>query len=135
MAKKRSVRASRRVLLIGIALVLIAAVNLRADDDPFGLPVPHDKSQPGSVMLHGGGHTFSDEIRREFVRLAGGKQARIVLMPSDSYQFGKDRDGEPLPEGETAAAYERRMATEYNRWVALREAGQVADFQFLYRDH
>jgi len=98
------------------------------------LPVPYDKNRPGAVLMHGGGRTLSNEIRREFVRLAGGKEARILLMPSDSYQFGKDRDGELLPEGETAAAYELRMAAEYDRWVALRETGQVADFQFLYRD-
>jgi cyanophycinase len=106
----------------------------RADEDPFGLPVPHDRNRPGTVMLHGGGQSFTDGIRLEFARLAGGREARILLMPSDSYQLGKDEDGEPLNGGETSAAYERRMAGEYDRWVTLRETGQVADFQFLYRD-
>ena len=107
-----------------------------AKDSPFGLPEPHDENQLGSVMLHGGGHGLGDEIRQEFVRLAGGKDARILLIPSDMAQRGKDPDGKDLPRGESLAAYERRLATSetYGRWPALGESGrQVADFQFLYR--
>lgn len=57
-------------------------------------------------------------------------------MPSEICQLGKNEDGEDLAGGETIAAYERRLAEpgEYGRWVALRESGQVADFQFLYRN-
>src|SRR5262245_45138239 len=120
--------------IICVLLVLAETGNARADENPFGLPAPHDSNRPGTVMLHGGGRTFYDEIRQEFVRLAGGTEARILLMPSDSYQLGKDEDGVALPGGESGAAYERRMAREYRRWVALREQGRVADFQFLYRD-
>src|SRR5207302_8076151 len=86
------------------------------------------------IMLHGGGKSFTNAIRQEFVRLAGDREARILLVPSDSYQLGKDEEGEPLKGGETTAAYERRMTAEYDRWVALRTTGQEADFQFLYRD-
>src|SRR5579862_220032 len=129
-----------KVVLATLAIVstlqcaLPGASTALAGDDPFGLPVPHDPNWPGTVMLHGGGRRFSDEVRQEFVRLAGGKDARILLMPSDSYQLGKDQDGRPLSEGESVDTYERRMASEYALWVALRETGQVADFQFLYRD-
>lgn len=107
-----------------------------AEDNPFGLPAPHDKQRPGAIMLHGGGYGLADDIRREFVRLAGGKQARILLMPSDMCQRGRDSDGQPLCGGETIAAYERRLSQprEYGRWFALRESGAVADFQFLYRN-
>ncbi|MBI3860905.1 MAG: Type 1 glutamine amidotransferase-like domain-containing protein [Planctomycetia bacterium] len=125
---------------MGLALVLWSAavfagsVAARADDDPFGLPAPHDKDRPGAVMLHGGGRRFSEKVRQEFVRLSGGQAARILLMPSDSYLLGKDKNGEPLSGGESAAVYERRMAREYSRWVALHESGEIADFQFLYRD-
>jgi cyanophycinase len=121
-------------MVLWFAALLLASVAAWADENPFGLPAPVDKNRPGSVMLHGGGRRFSGEVRQEFVRLAGGKDARIVLMPSDSYQLGKDEDGQRLEGGETPAAYERRMAAEYDRWVALRKNGRVADFQFLYRD-
>src|SRR5262245_27973322 len=76
-------------LLLCVASVLGQAPRARGDENPFGLPAPHDKSRPGSVMMHEGGKSFYDEIRLEFVRLAGGNDARILLMPSDSYSFGK----------------------------------------------
>src|SRR5256885_13410829 len=38
-----------------------------ANDNPFGLPVPHNADRPGAVMLHGGGWSgVRDEIRQEF---------------------------------------------------------------------
>ncbi len=123
-------------LLIGIASVLLASAETLADENPFGLPAPHDPSQLGSVMLHGGGQSLQNEIRHEFVRLAGGRDARILLMPSEMCQLGRDEDGEPLPHQEASADYERRLArfANYGRWAVLREERQVADFQFLYRD-
>jgi cyanophycinase len=127
-------RLSTALVILIFVSIPSAARAARGDESPFGLPAPHDRNRPGIVMLHGGGRTFYDEIRLEFVRLAGGKAARILLMPSDSYLLGKDEDGVPVKGGERRDAYERRMAREYNRWVALRERGQIAGFQFLYRD-
>ncbi len=73
-----------------------------ADENPLGLPAPRDPKRPGAVLLHGGGNDgLADEIRQEFVRLAGGRDARILLMPSDMCQRGKDADGNPLPGDET----------------------------------
>lgn len=125
--------------VLGLQL-LAAAVQggiATAADSPFGLPAPYDPQRPGSVMLHGGGpNGLDDEIRQEFVRLAGSKEARILLMPSDMCQRGKDENGRPVKGGETPAAYERRLASQagYEYWAALKAAGQVADFHFLYRD-
>ncbi len=87
-------------------------------------------------MLHGGGQSLQSEVRREFVRLAGGREARILLIPSEMCQRGKDENGESLDKGESSAEYEARLArfTNYGRWSALRDDRQVADFQFLYRD-
>ncbi|HEY5314884.1 MAG TPA: hypothetical protein VIK18_20285 [Pirellulales bacterium] len=75
-------------ILAGIAFVLLGSIAAAApvDDNPFGLPAPRDRARPGTVMLHGGGNGLRDEIRQEFVRLAGGHDARIVLMPSDMCQ-------------------------------------------------
>jgi cyanophycinase len=122
--------------LFSIAALLLGLTVAHADENPFGLPRPDASARLGSVMLHGGGSGLKDEIRQEFVRLAGGRDARILLMPSDMCQFGKTEDGQPIEGGETVAAYERRLATpaQYGRWVALRESGRVADFQFLCRD-
>jgi cyanophycinase len=125
-------------LLTGIVFVMLGSIAAAAaDGNPFGLPTPRDRARPGTVMLHGGGIGLRDEIRQEFVRLAGGHDARIVLMPSDMCQLGKNAEGQPLAHGETSAAYERRLSVpaEYGRWVALRTSGEVADFQFLYRDN
>ena len=116
--------------------ILLGSTRALAKDNPFGLPTAQDENRPGSVMLHGGGQGVNDEVQREFVRLAGGKDARILLMPSDMSQRGKNTDGEDLPESETIAAYERRLADPkwYGTWAAYGASGQVADFQFLYRD-
>jgi cyanophycinase len=106
-------------------------------ENPFGLPVAEDEArQPGCVMLHGGGRGLRDEIRQEFVRLAGGKRACIVLVPSDMSQRGRNSNGERLAQAESVAAYERRLATpaEYGRWAALASDGQVAEFHFAYLD-
>ena len=124
-------------ILVGSLLILPCRAELSAEENPFGLPAPHDVDQLGSVMLHGGGNKgVSDDIRQEFIRLAGGRDARIVLVPSDMCQLEKDLDGNPVAEGESIAAYEERLAMpkHYGRWAALRERGEVADFQFLYRD-
>lgn len=104
---------------------------LLADEGPFGIPTPRSADRPGTVLFHGGGNGLSDDVREEFVRLAGGKTARIVLMPSDESQF----DDRPA-NGESRSEFEQRMAApeQYGRWVQLRDRGAIADFQFIYRD-
>ncbi len=87
-------------------------------------------------MLHGGGKGLANEVRQEFVRLAGGKQARIVLLPSDMCQLGKNENGEPVLAKESVAEYKKRLADpkQYGRWAALQSNNQIADFDFLYRE-
>ena len=51
---------------------------------PCQLQAPHIESSPvhyGSFVLVGGGTTLP-EIRQQFIVLAGGEQARIVLIPT-----------------------------------------------------
>ncbi|MGE0609909.1 MAG: Type 1 glutamine amidotransferase-like domain-containing protein [Pirellulales bacterium] len=126
------------LLAFGLTLLGLGLIDSNgpawAVENPFGLPEPHQPGRWGTVLLHGGGRHFSGDIRLEFVRLAGGEKARIVLMPSDSYLFGKDSDGNDLLDGGTAADYEARMADEYDRWVHLKDTGRIGDFRFLYRD-
>lgn len=121
------------VLLLAASSALFARVG--SADVPFELPTSRDPARPGAVMLHGGGLGLRDEIRSEFVRLAGGARARIVLMPSDEMQRGRDDEGKPVA-AEDVAAYERRLAERgnYGRWASLASRGEVADFRFAYRD-
>jgi hypothetical protein len=117
-------RLMQRILIL-ISLVIVAlAGDESVAENPFGMPVPEANARPGCVMLHGGGKGLADEVREEFVRLAGGKDARIVLMPSDMMQRGIDAYGEPLTrdetaggetaDGETVEAYRRRLAERAN---------------------
>jgi cyanophycinase len=135
-----------RLMRTFVAIIWLSLLALRADialaaDNPFGMPTPEANARPGCVMLHGGGKGLADEVREEFVRLAGGKDARIVLLPSDMMQRGKDAYGEPVAGGEatvaeTVEAYRRRLAerANYGRWAALGTDKTIADFQFLVRD-
>jgi hypothetical protein len=95
-----------------------------AQDNPFGFPEPIDARKTGSVMLHGGGNGVRDYVRQVFLRLAGGSDARVVLLPSDYEQR------EP---GETLDAYEKRLSGPrgYGRWRDLCRDNH-ASFQFLF---
>jgi cyanophycinase len=72
-----------RYTLATAALLWAALVSLtpiRAQDNILGLPELAIARQ-GTLIIGGGGHT-PDEVRSEFVRLAGGPSARVVLIPS-----------------------------------------------------
>lgn len=106
-----------------LALLLIAST-AGADDDWLGLPTPRDANKPGAVLLHGGGRISSDAFER-FWQLAGGKQARIVLVPCAGFRVG-DYDSE--------ADFLQAVSRRYGSWVGLKEKGWIKDFQFLYTD-
>jgi cyanophycinase len=71
-------------LVAGIAGLLAVAVlgmtPTHADDNILGLPKQAIGAR-GALVIVGGGST-TEPIRDEFVRLAGGPNARIVLIPS-----------------------------------------------------
>ena len=95
-----------------------------AEDNPFGFSEPIRSQRPGSAMLHGGGGGVQEYVRQEFLRLAGGRTARVLLLPSDEEQR---RPGEKLE------AYEERLSRPgvYGRWRELCH-GDDAHFQFLH---
>lgn len=65
----------------GLVFVSVLSVtSIAAEENILGLPEPAIGAK-GSLMIVGGGRT-PDEVRSEFVRLAGGSSARIVLIPS-----------------------------------------------------
>jgi cyanophycinase len=73
-----------RCVLVGVLLwpVLgpLAAPAAADDTNILGLPAKAMEAK-GTLLIAGGGST-PDEVYDEFVRLAGGKDARIVLIPS-----------------------------------------------------
>jgi cyanophycinase len=77
-----------RCFLCGLAAAFAASVSL-AQAGPagnvFGLPAREDK-KPGTLVIAGGGD-LPDAVYDEFVRIAGGKKARLVLIPS-AYNYG-----------------------------------------------
>lgn len=107
-------------------VVLIAGVCgiAQAEGDLLGLPVPRDASRPGAVVLHGGG-TVSDEVFERFVKLAGGKDARIILVPCAGYRPA-DYDSE--------AEFLEALEYRYSSWVELATHMRVRGFRFLYTD-
>lgn len=97
-----------------------------AQANSFGLPEPIRAQKAGSVMLHGGGSGVRQYVRQEFLRLAGGSDARIVLIPSD---YEEREPGESLEE------FDGRLGgmKSYGRWVELCRDNH-ARFQFLHWD-
>jgi len=53
---------------------------IQAQDNILGLPQPAIAAK-GALVIGGGGRT-TDQVRAEFIRLAGGPNARVVLIPS-----------------------------------------------------
>jgi cyanophycinase len=94
-----------------------------ADDNILGLPAPRDPSRPGAVMLHGG--RITNDAFARFVELAGGKQARIVLVPSAGYRPADYASRQQFVD---------RLNRRFSSWVRLASTGQVSQFEFLYTD-
>jgi cyanophycinase len=123
-----------RWLFAGLCGLLAASSGLAtaaADCNPLNLPAPHDPGKPGTVVLHGGG-PLSDAIFEKFIALAGGKQAKIVLIPSGTYVRGR-KDG--IDFNETEEAFQARIARRFGSWLDLRAEGRIAAFRFLATDN
>lgn len=110
--------------LLSVAL-LLASRTSRAEDSLLGLPQPRNSNRPGSVVLHGGGLITNDVFDR-FVELAGGKGARIVLVPSAGYRLADYPD---------LKSYRATLSSRYSSWVQLKLDERVADFRFLTTDN
>jgi cyanophycinase len=72
---------------------MLAVLGVRADADgprqpaaasrPAGTEQPVPETSRGSLVICGGGG-LPGPVRQEFIRLAGGPQARIVVIPTAS---------------------------------------------------
>lgn len=115
----------RRICAVfAMAATLVATSPAAAQSNLLGLPEPHDPKQPGALVLHGGGRVTGDVFDR-FIELAGGKNARIVLIPSAGYRLG-DYSSE--------REFLQTVRSRYSSWAALPSRGQVRSFDLLYTD-
>lgn len=113
----------RRCLLL--VAVLFAAVHVAAAQESLlGLPAPSDPQKPGTVFLHGGGAITSDAWSA-FLALAGGKNARIILVPCAGFRRASYASD---------AAYRAAVSNRYGSWVSLARKGEIASCDFLYTD-
>jgi cyanophycinase len=76
-------------------------------------------------MLHGGGSITSDSFDR-FIELAGGREARIVLVPSAGYSRSSYES-----EKEFSDALKRR----FSAWLRLASRAHISSFEFLCTDN
>ncbi len=111
------------LMLIGWLAGLPAAAT-RGQDNPIGLPVATEGGRPGAVVLHGGGE-LSDDVFERFIELAGGKEARIILVPSAGYRHS---------DYENEQQFLRVMRERFSGWVRLASTGHIRSFDFLYTD-
>ena len=118
---------SRMLLRSSVFLVIMGGVcgSGHADDNILGLPAVRATNRQGAVLLHGGGNITNDVFNR-FVDLAGGKQARIVLVPSAGYHLSDYRDQQQFTD-----VLNRRFSS----WVRLATSGRITSFAFLHTDN
>ncbi|HKB37670.1 MAG TPA: cyanophycinase [Gemmataceae bacterium] len=117
----------KAVFRASVILVLIGEMcgSGRAADNVLGLPVPRDMARPGAVMLHGGGR-FTDDASARFIELAGGKQARIVLVPSAGYRQA---------DYATRQQFADAMKQRFGSWFRLAAAGRISSIEVLSTDN
>jgi cyanophycinase len=96
----------------------------RPDEPILGLVPPRDANRPGKVMLHGGGYV-TDAAFARFIQLAGGRQARIVLVPSAGYGRGRS---------ESRGQFLHRLNRRFSSWVRLAATRQIKKLDFLHAE-
>jgi cyanophycinase len=133
----------RRILAV-FTFVALSSGPLQADDDnPLGMPATA-AGRGGTLFIAGGGAT-PEHVYDEFRRLAGGKNARIVIIPSgrrfqseddvkrmfskwttyalESLRFLDPKSREEADSGEFAAALDAATGV----WLSGGEQGRIAD--------
>ncbi len=104
-----------RSLVAGLLLAVATAAGKAEAGDPTGGPETRAFIGTGALVIAGGG-VLPPEIRKHFVELGGGKDAKVVIIPSAS----EDADD---PE---------KQSTFY--WEGLQESVATVDI-FHTRDH
>src|SRR5262245_9918663 len=88
--------------LAALALLLVPAAWAAAPPPPPGLRTPAAPIA-GALVVCGGGGT-PDSVRQRFVELAGGKKARLVVVPSASALAPSERSLDPWKKAGVASA-------------------------------
>ncbi len=113
---------SSLVLILWVSVSL--ACRAQSPQNWLGLPEPIAADRRGALVLHGGG-PINDQVFERFIQLAGGKQARIVFVPSAGFRRGWfDSDAQMIAS----------LSSRYSSWARLAAQKQVASFQFLFTD-
>jgi cyanophycinase len=111
--------------VVGLVVVMVGAPGaLHAADTILGLPAPQDPNRPGTLLLHGGG-PLSSEVCARFLELAGGKQARIVLVPSAGFRRSDYTTGQQ---------YTDALNRRFGSWLRLGANGWVKSVEILSTD-
>lgn len=126
--EKNNERAIMKSIIVATLITFtnfVCIVSVFADDNIIGLPTPIDATRPGAVMLHGGGRV-TDAAFQRFIELAGGRNARIVFVPSAGFSrsaYRSDRE------------FKAAVTSRYSAWAHLKTTGQIADFRILHSDN
>ncbi|MCE3015307.1 MAG: cyanophycinase [Pirellula sp.] len=108
-----------------IAFLHLPSVNqVVAADNVLMLPEAKSPKNPPSIVLHGGG-VITEDVFEKFIELAGGKDAKIVFVPSAGYR---------QQEYDSEEAFLEDISDRYGAWTYLERSGQIKSFQFLYTD-
>jgi len=109
-----------------VGLIALAFTGGRSHaDNPFGTPEPFDADRPGTIVLHGGGR-ITNEVFDRFVELAGGRKARIVLVPSAGFDSRNY---------ETRGDFLKALQTRYSSWFALKRHQEIADLTIVHSEN
>lgn len=90
---RKPTMAGRAAWPFAAIVLMVSASAARAEGDS---PRPSAASAPRGALVICGGGRLPESARREFVRLAGGPKARIVVIPTAS----EDADGPPATRAE-----------------------------------
>lgn len=109
-----------------LAVVLLSANvgTAQSLDNLLGMPEPLVPGRAGALVLHGGG-SINDQVFERFIKLAGGKKARIVFVPSAGFRRGWYGSDEQMIAD---------LSSRYSSWAQLAQRKQVESFQFLFTD-
>ena len=105
-------------------LVLSGIAGQAFAENTFGSPEPIRPDRPGTLLLHGGGR-ITEEVFQRFVELAGGRSARIVLVPSAGFDTRNF---------DSRAEFDQAVMYRFNSWVSLKRNGRIADFTILHSE-
>jgi cyanophycinase len=111
-----------RVLALVVAAIWFAGS--AAADEIRQLPIPDEMHQPGSIMLHGG-ERLTIEAFDCFVNLAGGSEAKIVLIPSAGYR-ASDYD--------SVEQFTSAINRNFRTWTKLPSRAKASSVELLHTD-